>query len=87
LAQGEIYAVGAVSQVPDDIPGFSEGEDDALLLIRLDLREDIHFVNLLAQRLIAHPVHVYPGHERRAGAERLTGHVGHRPVATRDELE
>jgi hypothetical protein len=30
-------AIYAVSHAPDDIPGLSEGEDDAFLLIRLDL--------------------------------------------------
>jgi hypothetical protein len=57
------HIIDSVADVPDNVPGFLEREDQALLLARFDLSENIDFARLPHERGVAHRLNVAPGED------------------------
>ncbi len=66
----------------------AQGEDDALLLVRIDLGEDVRRLGALGHSAVAHLAQVAAGERHRRCDPHRTRQVDrHRQVVARDHLE
>ena len=88
---GGVQGRGVVDAVPhetDDIAGLFRRQQDALLLVGLDLGEDIRLVDPMPESLIAHAPQVGPGQQPVWFQPDLAAHgFRHHPVVAGDHLQ
>jgi len=80
--------VDAVAEIANDVPRLPQREDDPLLLIRFDLREDVDAADSLSQRHVAHLMEVVSRDECVGGQADFARDLGRDPaVVARDHLQ
>jgi hypothetical protein len=79
--------VDAVAHVSYDAARLFEREDDAFLLVRLDLGKDVHANHAVQQGAVAQRLQVRPDEDLRARQARLPADAGrYQAIVPRDDL-